>query len=356
MDNQNTTHSSHEYIHLRRSVRVSDFTFTDLFAGIGGTRAAYEREGGECVFSCEIEEEAREVYEANYGEPVTEYDICNVDANTVPAHDVLLACWPCPSFSKLGKKKGFEDERGMLFFHIVDILFEKQPKAFMLENVKNLRFVNDGDAYETVVYELEQCGYTVYSEVLNALDFGLPQHRERLIITGIRDDIVPPDEFAIPTQNEHTLDTELTQRRALSQLLEDDPDEKYEVSDKIKRNRREAVENPDDVPHPSVWHENRNGRVTPQPYSGTLRKSSSWNYLLVNGERHPTVREMLRLQGFPEWYDLPESNRSRARRLTGNTVPVAMIHTVAISLLGTVGLIDNSDGDLVSDEPVPADD
>ncbi|AFZ73747.1 DNA cytosine methyltransferase [Natronobacterium gregoryi] len=319
---------------------MTDYKFADLFAGIGGTRAAFSQVDGyegECVFSCEISEEAQNAYERNWGESITEHDIRDVDAGAVPDHDVLLACWPCPSFSRMGKKDGFEDERGMLFFEIVDILKKKQPKAFLLENVKNLRSVNDGSAFQTVKSHLTAAGYHVYDEVLNALDFGLPQHRERLILVGFREDIaLTRDSFEIPTQNGNPLDTEEKQRTALAELLEDDPDDRYEASEKIKQDRRESVEDPDAIPEPSVWHENRAGDIKPRPYSSALRASSSWNYILINGKRHPTVREMLRLQGFPEWFEMDDSNRSRARRLTGNTVPVPMIREPAAALLDEI--------------------
>jgi DNA (cytosine-5)-methyltransferase 1 len=312
---------------------MSKYKFVDLFAGIGGTRLAFEPHG-DCVYSCEVDEDAREVYQRNWGAPPTESDVRNIGnvQEEIPDHDILLACWPCPSFSQFGKKDGLEDERGMLFYEITDILETKQPIAFMLENVKNLRFVNDGSAYETVFNALEDAGYTVYSEVLNALDFGLPQHRERLIIVGFRDDIIRDEtEFEIPTANEDALKTKEEQRTALANLLEDTPDEKYEASTKIQLDRSKAVDSP--VPEPSVWHENRAGRITPHPYSSALRASSSWNYILINGTRHPTVRELLRLQGFPKWFKINDGNRTRARRLTGNTVPVSVIQEVAKSLV-----------------------
>lgn len=313
------------------------YRFVDLFAGIGGTRIAFEP-CGDCVYSCEIDEDAREVYERNWGEAPTETDIRNIDKpeDEIPHHDILLACWPCPSFSRFGKKDGLKDERGMLFYEISDILKAKQPKAFMLENVKNLRFVNDGEAYETVVGELEDAGYTVFSEVLNALNFGVPQHRERLIIVGFRDDL-SPNEFELPTENSDALKSEKEQRRALADLLEDDPDEKYIASDKIVKDRRDSIENPSEVPEPSVWHENRAGRIKPRPYSSALRASSSWNYILINGQRHPTVRELLRLQGFPEWFGMDDGNQSRARKLTGNTVPVPAIREVAKAIALELG-------------------
>jgi len=319
---------------------MKEFDFIDLFAGIGGARLAFEPYG-ECVYSCEIDEDAQEVYERNWGESPTETDIRNIEIarKEVPDHDILLACWPCPSFSQMGKKDALDDDRGKLFYKIVDILEAKQPKAFMLENVKNLKFVNDGSAYNTVVGELEDAGYSVSSEVLNALDFGLPQHRERLIIVGFHEDVASDiDEFEIPTKGSTPLDTEEKQRAALAELLEDDPDERYEASKKIKLDRLQSVEDPLNVPEPSVWHENRTGNISTRPYSSALRASSSWNYLLINGKRHPTVRELLRLQGFPEWFELSDSNQSRARRLTGNTVPVPLVRAVATELLDELGL------------------
>ncbi|WP_367996127.1 DNA cytosine methyltransferase [Haloferax volcanii] len=324
---------------------MSNFKFIDLFSGIGGTRAAYEGVGGECVFSCEINEDAQEVYKANWDDPIHENDIRNVDSDAVPDHDLLLACWPCPSFSQMGKLDGLEDERGMLFYHIVQLLKEKKPKAFMLENVKNLRFVKGGEAYRTVKNALEKCGYTVFDEVLNALNFGLPQHRERLIVVGIRNDIAPDkDKFSLPTENRAKLETDEEKREALAAILEDNPDKRYFASEKVQKDRIEAVtdaegiDDAENIPEPSVWHENRNGKVTPRPYCGTLRASSSWHYLLINGKRNPTVRELLRLQGFPEWFKIDDSNRSRARRLTGNTIPVPMVHTVAKALVNEIDL------------------
>jgi len=229
---------------------------------------------------------------------------------------------------------GFEDDRGMLFFEIVDILEEHQPQAFLLENVKNLRFINEGEAFATIKSKLAEAGYIVYDEALNALNFGLPQHRERLIIVGLREDVAERNgEFTIPTKSENRLGTEEEQRSALANILEDDPDEKYYASEKIRQDRRNSVDNPDCVPEPAIWHENRNGRITPHPHSVALRAGASWNYILVNGERHPTARELLRLQGFPEWFVLSDDNQSLARRLVGNTVPVPVVRAVGVDVL-----------------------
>jgi DNA (cytosine-5)-methyltransferase 1 len=312
---------------------VSQFTFIDLFAGIGGTRHAFEQEGGECRFTCEIDDDAIEVYEQNWGDSVSEHDIRNVEPELIPDHDILLACWPCPSFSQMGLKKALDDERGNLFFEITDILNEKQPEAFLLENVKNLRRVNGGEPFEIVTDALKTCDYDIYYEVLNALDFGLPQHRERLIIVGFRADCAP-DDFELPTKRPcEALDTGEKQHEALTDLLEDNPDPRFTATESARQKRRNVLDNPNDVPEPSVWHTDRGGHVKPRPYAGTLRAKPSWNYLLVDGERLPTNRELLRFQGFPEWFDLGKDSMQRAMRLTGNTVPIPMINECAKAIL-----------------------
>jgi DNA (cytosine-5)-methyltransferase 1 len=319
---------------------MTHFKFVDLFAGIGGTRHAFEQEGGKCVFTCEIDEDAQDVYERNWGDPVSEQDIRDIEPECVPDHDVLLACWPCPSFSRMGERTALSDERGALFYEIIDILEAKQPNAFLLENVKNLRFIGDGAAFRIVVDALEEAGYEIYCETLNALDFGLPQNRERLIIVGFREDLDSED-FEIPTEKSGAvLDTEWKQRGALTLLLEDDPDQCYYAGEDIQRKRRESVDDPNEVPRPSIWHENRAGQVKPRPYSAALRAEGSWRYIMINGERNPTIRELLRLQGFPDWFEISNSNRSRARKLTGNTVPVPMVHECAKAMLANLEFCD----------------
>lgn len=319
---------------------MTQFKFVDLFAGIGGTRHAFEQEGGKCVFSCEIDEDAREVYEHNWGDSVSEQDIQNVKPESIPDHGVLLACWPCPSFSCMGERAALSDERGALFYEIIEILGVKQPKTFLLENVKNLRFIDDGEVFGTIVDALEEAGYEVYYETLNALDFGVPQNRERLIIVGFREDLSLGD-FKIPMRKPGAaLDTKWKQRSALTLLLQDDPDQCYYAGEDIQRKREESVDNPDEVPRPAIWHENRAGQVTPRPYSAALRAEGSWRYIMVNAERNPTIRELLRLQGFPDWFEISDSSRNRARKLIGNTVPIPMVHECAKTILANIEFCD----------------
>jgi len=184
-----------EYLDLKFDIpfppnKKSDFTFIDLFAGIGGFRIAMQNLGGNCVFSSEIDKYAKKTYDANFGE-VPFGDITEINENDVPEHDVLCAGFPCQSFSIAGKRKGFKDEtRGTLFFDIARIIEVKQPKAFFLENVKGLRSHDKGRTLNTILKVLrDDLNYYVPEpEIINAKDFGVPQNRERIFIIGYRKD------------------------------------------------------------------------------------------------------------------------------------------------------------------------
>jgi len=157
--------------------------FIDLFAGIGGFRLAFEKAGFECVFSSEINKASQKTYFDNFGE-VPYGDITKIDPNDIPDFDVLLGGFPCQPFSSSGKKLGFKDTRGTLFFNICEILKVKNPHCFILENVKNLVHHDAGDTFKTIMLELKELGYHVCYEILNARDFGVPQNRERIFIIG----------------------------------------------------------------------------------------------------------------------------------------------------------------------------
>ncbi len=165
--------------------------FIDLFAGIGGFRYAMQNAGNElgfeakCVFSSEIDKECQRAYEVNFGE-IPHGDITKISTDSIPDHDVLLAGFPCQPFSIIGNMKGFEDTRGTLFFEIARIIEKKKPIAFILENVKLLVGHNKGKTLNRILETLESLGYHATYKVLNALDFGLPQKRERIFIVGFR--------------------------------------------------------------------------------------------------------------------------------------------------------------------------
>lgn len=308
----------------------SNFSFIDLFAGIGGIRLGFEAAGGHCVFSSEFDENACKTYEANFGEHPSG-DITKIDAKDIPDFDILLGGFPCQAFSIIGKKEGFENETcGTLFFEIERILKAKMPKAFMLENVRNLTAHDKGKTFKVIQSHLEALGYTVYAKVLNALDYGVPQKRERIIIVGFKDNIL----FAFPDP------VPVSRRKKLKDILEDNVDEKYYVKDKIRDSRLMRLKDPD-YPKPYISHENMAGSITPHPYSSCLRAGASANYILINDERRPTEREMLRIQGFPDDFKIVVPY-SQIKHQTGNSVAVPVIKAVANQMINALKTFESS--------------
>lgn len=302
----------------------NNFSFIDLFAGIGGIRLGFESVGGHCVFSSEFDESACKTYEANFGEHPSG-DITKIAAKDIPDFDVLLGGFPCQAFSIIGKKEGFENETcGTLFFEIERILKEKKPKAFMLENVRNLTAHDKGNTFKVIRTHLEALGYTVYAKVLNALDYGVPQKRERIIIVGFKDNIL----FSFPDP------VPVSRRKTLKDILEVDVDEKYYVKDRIRESRLMRLKNPN-YPKPYISHENMAGSITPHPYSSCLRAGASANYILINDERRPTEREMLRIQGFPDTFKIVVPY-SQIKHQTGNSVAVPVIKAVANQMINAL--------------------
>lgn len=300
------------------------FRFIDLFAGIGGIRLGFEHVGGHCVFSSEFDPDACTTYMANFGE-YPSGDITKIDAEDIPDFDILLGGFPCQAFSIIGKKEGFANETcGTLFFDIERILKAKRPPAFMLENVRNLTAHDGGNTFRTIKEHLEMLGYHVYAKVLNALDYGVPQKRERIFIVGFLDNV----NFQFPEP------IPLEQRKTLSDILETDVDKKYYVRDAIRISRLERLKDKN-YPKPYISHENMAGSVTPHPYSSALRAGASANYILINDERRPTEREMLRIQGFPDTYKvvLPYS---KVKKQCGNSVAVPVIKAIAANMLSAL--------------------
>ncbi len=311
--------------------------YIDLFCGIGGFRIAANNAAdaleisSECVFSSDIDKDAQDAYEANFGERPTG-DITKVHASEIPDHDVLFGGFPCQAFSIIGEMKGFADARGTLFFDIARILDLKRPRAIVLENVKQLRGHDNGRTLKTILNILDEMGYWVDFRVLNALDFGLPQKRERILIVGFLDDA--HCRFTWPS-GAHT------PRISLESLLEDDNfvESSYFASPKIRNSRKSAVKGKSLPFGRSIWHENKSGNISALPYSCALRAGASYNYLLVDGIRRLTMREMLRLQGFPDSYKIV-CGYSATRKQAGNSVPVPMIQAVVTKVFKALN-IDN---------------
>ena len=295
--------------------------FIDLFAGIGGFRYAIQnaaiisRLETNCVFTCEIDPVCQQVYQENFGE-LPHGDITQILPESIPDHDVLLAGFPCQPFSIIGQMKGFEDARGTLFFNIAKILEIKKPAAFVLENVKLLVGHNNGKTIKRIMETLKQLGYHADFRVFNALDFGLPQKRERVFIVGFRSPVC----FDWP---KHKIPM-----KPLSEILETNVPDSYFATEHI-RNKRLCKQQP--TAEPTIWHENKAGNISAYPFSCALRAGASYNYLLVNGERRLTPREMLRLQGFPESFKII-CNYSQTRKQAVNSLPVPVAQAVLESI------------------------
>lgn len=303
----------------------SELKYIDLFCGIGGFRYAIESAATRndliplCVFSSDIDSSCQEVYEHNFKERPFG-DITKINPKDIPDHDILLAGFPCQPFSIIGQMKGFQDTRGTLFFEIAKIINEKKPKAFVLENVKLLVGHDKGRTIKIIMEKLNELGYKSFFKVLNALNYGLPQKRERVFIIGFRDNL----DFSWPVET-NSIPT-------LNSILEKNVDQKYYVSENIKKKRLEKKEKTNEL---SIWHENKAGNISIYPYSCALRAGASYNYLLVNGERRLTEREMLRLQGFPESFEIICSY-TQTRKQVGNSLPVPVAEAVIFNLLNAL--------------------
>ena len=292
-------------------------TFADFFCGIGGFHVAASNLGLKCVFASDIDVDACDAYEWNFNTRPSG-DIAGIDISRIPDHDILFAGLPCQPFSIIGNRQGFADRRGNLFLEAARVIAAKHPKAVVIENVRQFKTNSDGKPFRCVVATLEALGYEVRWKILNALHFGLPQKRERILVVAL----VGGQEFAWPDETQPM--------RPLAEILETDVDKRYFASDVIRASRlakhTAAIK-------PAIWHENRAGNVSSHPFSCALRAGASYNYLLVDGERRLTPREMLRLQGFPDDFRIPVQTAAVARKLTGNAVPPPMVQPVIEKVL-----------------------
>ena len=290
----------------------SPLRFADMFCGIGGFHVASSQLGMECVFACDIDAEARRAYQHNFGiEPAG--DITEIEPDDIPDHDVLMAGFPCQPFSIIGEMRGFEDVRGTLFFNLAETIAAKRPAAVLLENVRQLSTHNRGKTLARIIEVLNELGYRTDWKLLNALDFGLAQKRERTFIVGFMDHSTPFD-WPEPLGQPPPLDT----------VLESDIPDKYFASEHIRLKRKAKHTSEHEL---AIWHENKGGNVSSHPFSCALRAGASYNYLLVNGERRLTPREMLRLQGFPESFEL-QGSYQQTRKQTGNAVAAPVVKAV----------------------------
>lgn len=322
---------------------MPNYTFIDLFAGIGGLRLALESADATCVYSNEWNKFSRQTYEANFHE-VPDDDITQVPAADVPDHDILVGGFPCQPFSiagvskknSLGRATGFEDEtQGTLFFDICRILAEKRPKAFFLENVKNLKSHDKGRTFEVIQSAVDELGYEMYERVLDAQDY-VPQHRERIVMVGFdreRYGDAPAFEFAL---------TKPEQKPCLADILEPDVPDKYTLSDKLWSYLQVYA-----AKHRAAGNGFGYGLASPDGISRTLsaRYYKDGSEILIPQEgknpRRLTPRECARLQGFPDTFEIPVSD-TQAYRQFGNSVAVPLMSEVAKLLVAELGRLDSN--------------
>lgn len=345
---------------FKHSNNASDFTFIDLFAGIGGIRLPFQRKGGECVFTSEIDKHAQKTYFANYGE-YPSGDITQIQAKDIPDHDLLLAGFPCQAFSQAGLKQGFRDTRGTMFFEIQRILAEKRPKMFLLENVKRLKTDKKGETFQTI-YDIltgqhkdsipddvpmseearealsHKLNYWVGYAVLRAADFGAPQNRERIFIVGFNKDYFNKIEnfdelfsFPKPTHS----------KTRVGDILEDVPadDTVYTISDNLwaghQKRKDQHINKGNGFGYSLFNHDSAYTNTISARYykdgSEALIDQSQYG----KNPRMLTPRECARLQGFPEEFLTDAVSKTQAYKQFGNSVCVKVIEAVAEQMVST---------------------
>lgn len=317
------------------------FTFIDLFAGIGGMRLAFEMNGCSCLYSNEWNKYCQQTYDANFGEK-PDGDITKVDENTIPDHDILVAGFPCQPFSiagvskkqSLGRSTGFEDKtQGTLFFDVCRILKAKRPKAFMLENVKNLKSHDKGNTFKVIMDSLEELDYEVFYEVLDG-QYYVPQHRERIIIAGF-------DRERYGNEIDFSFDlTPASPKPVLADILEPYPAEKYTLSDKLWNYLQNYA-----AKHKAAGNGFGYGLASPQGITRTLsaRYYKDGSEILIPQEgknpRRLTPRECARLQGFPDDFKIVVSD-TQAYKQFGNSVVVPLMTDVAGLIVNNLMLLE----------------
>lgn len=325
-----------EPLFKNRPIEDCRFTQIDLFAGIGGIRQPFQKHGGYNVYSSEWDKFAQTTYRINYGE-IPDGDITLVDEKDIPDHDILLAGFPCQPFSQAGLHKGFEDTRGTLFFDIARILKEKRPKAFMLENVKQLRGHDKGNTLKVILSVLDELNYYVPDpQILNGYHFGVPQNRERIIIVGFNKDYLPENfkEFEYPIgQIDETL--------CVGDILEEEVGERFTISDKLwegHQARKKKHKKKGNGFGFALFNEDSKYTST---ISARYYKDGSEALIEQSGKnpRMLTPRECARLQGFSEDFIIPVSNAQSYKQF-GNSVCIPVIEAIAIAMLDYLGEYD----------------
>lgn len=303
-------------------------TFIDLFAGLGGFRLALESLGAKCVYSNEWDEPVQKVYYKNFGD-MPEGDITQVDEKTIPDHDILCAGFPCQAFSISGRQRGFEDSRGTLFFDVARIVKEKKPKIVFLENVKNFASHDNGHTLEVVQGTMEELGYTFYQKVLNAVDYGIPQKRERIYMVCFRNDL-GINSFSYPKPfklEKHVEDFLLKDESLVESLYVDRPDTYFnDTTDSKYSDKTIRLGTVNKGGQGERIYSTKGIAITLSAYGGGIFAKTG-GYLINGKTRKLHPRECARIMGYPDSYIMSES-MNQAYKQFGNSVVVDVLQYI----------------------------
>ena len=291
--------------------------FIDLFAGIGGMRMAFESAGMSCVFSSEWDQHSQRTYEANFNE-TPHGDITKISAADIPEFDVLLAGFPCQPFSSIGKRQGFDHPtQGTLFYDVVRILQHHKPSAFLLENVKGLVNHDEGRTWRVIQETLDELGYSINAKVLDAADYGVPQHRERIYIVGFHKEKVAEPNFEFPEA--------LTSKASIGKFVETGVEDRP-ISERLQKSYIYKL----DDGRPEVITPKTTGTVKTlvASYHKIQRLTGTFVADGPTGLRLLTENECKAIMGFPQTFKVPVS-RTQMYRQFGNSVAVPVVAKIA---------------------------
>lgn len=301
------------------------FTYIELFAGMGGFRVALEKLNGKCVFSSEVDQFCRRNYEHNFGDRPAG-DICRISTQQIPNHDILVGGFPCQPFSSSGNRLGVDDAsgKGVLFREIVRILSKKRPRAFLIENVRGLYLIDDGNTLKLIVEELEGCGYHVQHELVDAAKL-LPQERCRLFLVGTRQDLRQTEDYKFPSLP--------NLKRGIQDIihnLNNCPELEMLTLNKNQLNKVKAQKYTQKHPEAKFLLDHTKPSKTIQ--SSYMKYMVGSQFIPAGGDkwRRFSSREVARLQGFPESFKLC---KERAHHMVGNAVSPPVIAMIAASIL-----------------------
>lgn len=311
---------------------LKNFTFIDLFAGLGGFRLALESLGAKCVYSSEWDEPVRKIYTKNFGD-VPAGDITKIDENSVPNHDILCAGFPCQAFSISGKQRGFEDSRGTLFFDVARIIKAKKPKVVFLENVKNFATHDGGKTLEVVKETIKELGYTFHQKVLNSVDYGIPQKRERIYMICFRNDLnVSTFEFPKAFELKRHVEDFLIEDEKMLEKLYVKRDDTYfnNVEDSKYSNKSIRLGIVNKGGQGERIYSTKGIAITLSAYGGGVFAKTG-GYLINGKTRKLHPRECARIMGYPDSYIISE-NFNQAYQQFGNSVVIDVLQLIAINI------------------------